>query len=172
MKALLALPGGHRGSWSPSCPHAHPGAWAPPVPPASAQVAPVGSLPHTRASLQLPGVGAQPQWSPWSQNPRVCNRDRKNQEEKPGFSYPQGQEGRWQLVLFHRRAEFPQAPPGHARAPLFSSPLARQPYAPGCQRKRGAAQQQLPSTWAGTSGPHRVDCRSGSTMVSRSGDSI
>lgn len=57
-------------------------------------------------------------------------------------------------------------------SPLLSSPLARQPHAPGCQRKRRAAQQQLPSTWAGTSGPHRVDCRSGSTMVSRSGDSM
>lgn len=102
VEALVALLGRHRGSRSPWCLCAHPAALAPPVPPAVAQVAPAGSLPHTGAFLQLPGMGAQSQQSPWSQSPRVCNRDRKNQEEKPGFSYPQGWEGRWQLVLFHR----------------------------------------------------------------------
>lgn len=59
-----------------------------------------------------------------------------------------------------------------ARLRSLASPALRDTKGKGEQPGRSGGWRRLPSTWAGMSRPHRVDCRSGSTMVSRSGDSM
>lgn len=115
--------------------------------------------------------------SPAPEAREFCKRQ-KNQEEKPGFLLPPRRgEGERHLALCRGvsrasptlregRAEQPQVLSARSPAPAPRSRLPEEKESsPGGWRR-------LPCAWAGMSVPHRVDCRSGSTMVSRSGDSM
>lgn len=182
--SLVACPwiylAGWRGSWRPSRPHSHPAATRSSCGPQLwPRWLPRGPCPTQRPSCgsREPGLSHISHPGPKAREFAIeTEKKKKTQEEKPGFSYPQGQEGRWHLTLSHRWAELPHAPLGCAGAPVplrsLASPALRDAKGKGEQPGGSGAWRQLPSAWAGMSGPHRVDCRSGSTMVSRSGDSM
>lgn len=145
-------------------------------PPALAQVAPAGSLPHAGAFLRLPGAGAHPHRSPWPQSPRVCNRDRKKPRRETRILLPPGSGGETAPRALPQMSRASPCSAGTRRSPSplrsLASPALRDTKGKGEQPSRSGGWRQVPSAWAGMSGPHRVDCRSGSTMVSRSGDSM
>lgn len=142
--------------------------------PAPAQAAPAGSLPHAGAFLRLGGAGA------WSQRVSPAPKpERLQQTEKPR------RETRILLPPAWGGERAPRALPRVSRASPRSAKDTQSPSplrslaspSPALQATRGEGEQpggwrRLPCAWAGMSVPHRVDCRSGSTMVSRSGDSM
>lgn len=67
--------------------------------------------------------------------------------------------------MLHRDAQGPA--PHRSPAPALHSRLPEKE-----EEEEEGSPVATPCTWASMSVPHRVDCRSGSTMVSRSGDSM